>query len=130
MLGRILLTADAFVLTVGTLKADYFSVTHLFNPNWPPHAKFHNAQTVFLAVILSAMTLFYTWRKAPTPQLRREFTRMAALSGSIYWIAGMLAILPPETMGVDPEFGGPAFPQGWLFLGCAVAAVVSPWLES
>ncbi|KAI1438995.1 hypothetical protein GGR50DRAFT_690763 [Xylaria sp. CBS 124048] len=130
MLGRVLLTADAIIMTVGTLIADYFSETHLFNPNWPPHAKFHNAQTVFLAIILSATTLFYTWREAPSPQFRREFLRVAALTGSIYWIAGLLAILPPQTMGVDPEFGGPAFPQGKLFLGCAVMAIIAPWLES
>ncbi|KAI2642255.1 hypothetical protein GGS21DRAFT_487110 [Xylaria nigripes] len=144
MLGRIFLTIDAVVMTVGSLVADYFSVTHIYNPNWPPHAneitlkltdkhddsRFHNAQTIFLAMILSAITLFYTWREAPTPRLRSEFLTMAALAGSIYWIAGLLAILPPETMGVDPEFGGPAFPQGKLFLGCAVLAVVAPWLES
>jgi hypothetical protein len=22
--------------------------THVYNPNWPPHAKFHNAQTLLL----------------------------------------------------------------------------------
>ncbi|CAJ2505815.1 Uu.00g132090.m01.CDS01 [Anthostomella pinea] len=129
MLGRILLTIDAFGLTVGTLKADYFSETHMFNPRWRPHAKFHNAQTVSLSLILAAMTLYYTWRRAPSPQLRREFLFVAALAGSIYWFAGLLAILPPGTMGVDPEFGGPAFPQGWLFGGFMACALVGAWLE-
>lgn len=39
MLGRVLLTIDACGMTFGALKADFFSYTHMYNPNWPPHAK-------------------------------------------------------------------------------------------
>jgi hypothetical protein len=78
-----------------------------------PKRRFHNAQTVGLSLSLSFATLYYTWRTAKTPQLHREFMRIAAFVGSIYWITGLLSILPEGTMGVDPEFGGPAFPQKW-----------------
>jgi hypothetical protein len=40
MWGRLLLTLDSVGLIAGSLKADYFSETHMFNPNWPPHAKY------------------------------------------------------------------------------------------
>ncbi|KAI0881820.1 uncharacterized protein GGS22DRAFT_192014 [Annulohypoxylon maeteangense] len=129
MLGRLLLTIDALGMCIGTLNADYFSETHMFNPKWPPHAKFHNVQTVGLAMILSVMTLYYTWRPARTRELKREFLFMSALSGSIYWFAGLLSILPPQTMGVDPEFGGPAFPQGRLFVGLMTCGLLGAWLE-
>ncbi|KAH8666857.1 hypothetical protein BX600DRAFT_436234 [Xylariales sp. PMI_506] len=129
MWGRILLTIDALGLAIGAVKADYLSETHMFNPNWPPHAKFHNAQTVGLAVALSLATLYYTWRTAKTPQLQREFMRIAAFTGSIYWITGLLSILPEGTMGVDPEFGGPAFPQKYIFTPFMVFALVGAWLE-
>ncbi|KAI0019166.1 hypothetical protein F4780DRAFT_780699 [Xylariomycetidae sp. FL0641] len=129
MFGRILLTVDAVGMAVGTLMADYFSETHMYNPRWRPHAKFHNAQTVALALILSGATLYYTWRKAPTRQLQREFLFMSAFTGSIYWIAGLLAILPEGTMGRDPEFGGPAFPQGWLFTGLMSCGFLGAWME-
>ena len=36
--GRILLTIDAVGLIFGAPIADY-NHTHIFNPNWPPHAK-------------------------------------------------------------------------------------------
>ncbi|KAK9780079.1 hypothetical protein AB5N19_07788 [Seiridium cardinale] len=129
MWGRILLTVDALGLSLGTLKADYFSHTHMYNPNWPPHAKFHNAQTVGLACFLAAATLYYSWRKAQSPQLHREYMKIAGFVGSIYWIAGLLSILPEGTMGVDPEFGGPAFPQKYVFTPFLLCGLIGAWLE-
>jgi hypothetical protein len=38
MLGKILLTLDGLFLLIGAPLADY-NHTHIFNPNWPPHAK-------------------------------------------------------------------------------------------
>jgi hypothetical protein len=39
MLGKILLTLDAVGLLFGAPLADY-NHTHIFNPRWPPHAKY------------------------------------------------------------------------------------------
>ncbi|KAI0174169.1 hypothetical protein BJ166DRAFT_139066 [Pestalotiopsis sp. NC0098] len=129
MWGRLLLTFDAIGLIAGTLKADYFSATHMYNPNWPPHAKFHNAQTVGLAVTLGLATLYYAWRRAASPQMHREYMRTAAFVGSIYWITGLLSFLPEGTMGVDPEFGGPGHPQLYVFTPFLTAGLVGAWLE-
>lgn len=77
-------------------------------------------------------TLYYAWRKAPTPQLRREFMKIAAFVGSIYWIAGFLSILPEGTMCVDPEFGGheAGCPQKWIFTPLMLCGLIGAWLES
>ena len=29
---------------------------HLFNPRWPPHAKFHNCQTMVMGIFLGLIT--------------------------------------------------------------------------
>ncbi|KAI1088475.1 hypothetical protein F5B19DRAFT_424741 [Rostrohypoxylon terebratum] len=129
MLGRLLLTFDALGMCIGTLKADCFNESHMFNPRWPPHAKFHNVQTISLAVILSIITLYYTWRHAETLKLRREFMFTSAWTGSIYWLAGFISILPPGTMGLDPEFGGPGFPQGYFFSAMMSCGLLGAWLE-
>ncbi|KAI1866787.1 uncharacterized protein JN550_007334 [Neoarthrinium moseri] len=129
MWGRILLTVDALGMGIGALKADYFSETHMFNPNWPPHAKFHNAQTVGLAVTLAMATLYFAWRRAPSPALHREFMKTAAFVGSIYWVTGLLSILPEGTTGVDPEFGGPAFPQKYIFTPFLLCGLIGAWIE-
>ena len=43
-LGKILISASAVFGGVGPYLADW-NETHIYNPTWPPHAKFHNAQT-------------------------------------------------------------------------------------
>lgn len=68
-----------------------------------------------LALIIGTATLFFTWRRKKSPTERREHFRIACFLGSIYWLAGLTAILYPGTSGLDPEFGGPDFPQKWLF---------------
>ncbi|KAI0892113.1 hypothetical protein F4806DRAFT_244712 [Annulohypoxylon nitens] len=129
MLGRLLLTVDAIGMCVGTLKADFFNESHMYNPHWPPHAKFHNVQTITLAVILSFITLYYTWRPAQTLELHREFMFTSSITGSIYWLAGLISILPSGTMGLDPEFGGPGFPQRYFFITLMSFGLLGAWLE-
>ena len=92
--------------------------------------RFHNAQTISLSVVLGLATLFYAWRGAPTPKLRREYMGATAFISSIYWICGLAAILFPGTMGVDPEFGGPGFPQAPIFVGFGLCGLVGSWLEA
>ncbi|KAK3320479.1 hypothetical protein B0T19DRAFT_241275 [Cercophora scortea] len=140
MLGKILLTLDAVALLLGAPAADY-NHTHIFNPRWPPHAKFHGGQTITLSLILGLATLYYTWRSSfsdrstPTPlvaQFRRraeqDSLRTAALLGSIYWLAGLVAVLYPGAEGIDPEFGT-GFPQGPGFAVMAMAGVLGWALE-
>lgn len=43
--GKIVLTAVALFTSTGCYLADW-SDTHVFNPRWPPHAKFHNGETM------------------------------------------------------------------------------------
>ena len=129
MLGKIFLTIDALGLLFGAPIADY-NDTHIFNPRWPPHAKFHAAHTISLSVLLGLATLFYTWRPDwPSAEVRRASLSTAAFTGTIYWLAGMAAILYPNTDGLDPEFGGPGFPQLPVFSAFAASAVVGWVLE-
>lgn len=93
-------------------------------------------------------TLFFTWRavflsaRANSSALGsfeevavarariRDSLRMAAFTGTIYWCSGLLAILFPGADGLDPEFGGPGFPQGPRFAAMAAFGLVGAWLEN
>ena len=85
--------ADALV--PGTAKQ------HLWNPHWPPHAKFHNGQTMLMGIfggLLSLAILFGT-RPLTVPLLL-----LAAAVAASYFIAMALAPLFPGTGWTDPEF--------------------------
>ena len=78
-----------------------------------------------LSVILGVATLFFTWRPHLYPRTTsavqgRESLRTAVFTGSIYWLAGLVSIFFPGTSGLDPEFGGPGFPQAKVFDRAAV----------
>jgi hypothetical protein len=53
--------------TIGT-AADW-NTTHLFNPAWHPHARFHNALYLFLLDGMSLVVLWLLWRRSPEPDL-------------------------------------------------------------
>jgi hypothetical protein len=136
MVGRLLLTVSAVGQILGPFIAD-FNHTHVLNPRWPGHAKFHNGQTMSMGLCLGLCTLYYTYRyQLATKDARGQtisasqkrkgnadltaggreqddlFT--AAIFGSLYWITGLSAILYPGALGVDTEFGE-GFPQKWIF---------------
>ncbi len=74
---------------------------HLWNPLWPPHAKFHNGQTMLMGIIggtLSLVILFGSQRLTLP-----SFLIAAAVAGS-YFIAMAFAPLFPGTDWIDPEF--------------------------
>jgi hypothetical protein len=70
--------------------------THVYNPNWPPHAKFHNAQTLLLGPLLGAVSLSFLWLK--------HDLYSGAVTCSLYWIAQLGSLAFPGTALIDPEF--------------------------
>lgn len=104
-IGRVLISAVALVTAVTPYLAD-LTATHIYNPVWPPHAKFHNAQTILMGSLLGIAALAYLWgpaRRSP-PALR-----FAAVLASLYWLSQAGAILFPGTAFADP--GADPLPQ-------------------
>jgi len=128
MLGNILLTLSAIGQVLGPFIAD-FNETHVLNPRWPPHARFHNGQTMSMGLGLGLATLYYTYRPVASPAARADSLFTAMIFGSIYWITGMSAILYPGSKGMDPEFGE-GFPQAKVFAAFMMSAVAGWWVET
>lgn len=61
-LGRALISLTSLVTAVGPYRVDW-NETHVHNPAWPPHAKFHNGQTMSLGLTLGATSLWQLWRR-------------------------------------------------------------------
>ena len=65
--GRRILTSVAALTAVGGFLADW-NRTHLFNPNWPPHAKFHDALSILLGSLLGGSGLYFLCRRSGRPE--------------------------------------------------------------
>lgn len=98
---RIVVGAVAVVTALGALLADVIvpdlAAQHAFNPAWPPHAKFHDAQYVVMCLLLGTLGLALVARK--------KLLWAAALL-STPWLGMLGALLFPGTATYDPEFAG------------------------
>lgn len=99
-----LFTFISLLLAVSAYAADW-NETHIYNPRWPPHAKFHDAQTMLLGTLLSGMTLFFTWRRRGDPNTN---LMAAAMTAAAYWVALCLSVTFPGAAFLDPEFDDPS----------------------
>jgi len=108
--GKLLITAVSLTTAIGPYAADW-NETHIHNPDWPPHAKFHNAQTMSLGLSLAATSLYHLWKKPTEGTSAREGLDTAALCASLYWLTQISALAYPGSAAVDPP-GTAKFPQG------------------
>ena len=83
---------------------------HLFNPRWPPHAKFHNGQTMAMGIISGSLSLAILFGSRP---LTLDLFLFAAAIAANYFVAMVFAPLFPGTAWSDPEFAvGASRPLG------------------
>jgi hypothetical protein len=107
--SRLIFTVLGITLPAGSHFAD-FNATHIFNPLWPPHAKFHGGQTLMFSITLGILSIFFAWRKTSD-----RVNAVLAVSGfsAIYWVTQAGAVLYPGTAAFDPEFVTPdSYPLG------------------
>jgi hypothetical protein len=118
--GKILISLVATEAAAGPYLADW-NETHIYNPSWPPHAKFHNGQTMSVGVGLALATFWELWRKHDTLDDAVQALDSASLSASLYWLTQTSALAYPGAKAVDPP-GTAKFPQ-WKFALPSLAIV-------
>lgn len=74
---------------------------HLWNPNWPPHAKLHNGQTMLFGFFNGTLALVVLFGFRP---LSLPLFLVATAAASAYWVTMVFAPLFPGTAWCDPEF--------------------------
>lgn len=124
--GKALIALVAAETAIGPFVADW-NETHIYNPAWPPHAKFHNAQTITLAVDMTALSLWQLWKPGPDTRSR---LRWASLFASLFFLTQIPAVFFPGAAVVDD--GNPVQPFDVLGIQVnqvtASAAIILPLL--
>lgn len=100
-IGAWLITIVAIITGVGAYLADW-NETHIYNPYWPPHAKFHNGQTMAFAALFGIISLYFLWFRKEGDKLSNM--KVAVIFAGIYWIAQAAAFLFPGVAATDPQF--------------------------
>ncbi|UJF25708.1 DUF6640 family protein [Planococcus sp. 107-1] len=81
--GKIILGSVAVFTVLGGFIAD-MNKTHMKNPDWPPHAKFHDAMSITLGAFLGTASLYFLSRKTFDSH---QDIQLSALLPSMYWAA-------------------------------------------
>lgn len=100
----------AGLTAVGGFAADW-NRTHLFNPAWPPHARFHDAMTVSLGALLGGVALYALRDGAQERDLV-----VGATGPAVFWVAMGSASAYPGAEGLQSEFPElvPRFGGVWI----------------
>ncbi|NJP92263.1 hypothetical protein HCN51_22805 [Nonomuraea sp. FMUSA5-5] len=104
-LPRVLIALMAVETALGALLFDLVlydtAHEHLFNPAWPPHAKFHDAQYIVTSLAFGGLALaLLAGRRGDT------HSRLLWAAGivAVPWASMFPALLFPGTATYDPEF--------------------------
>ena len=120
-IGKILITIVAIWSAAGSYIFDW-NRTHIFNPHWTPHAKFHNAQTMLLGTVLGLLSLWLFWFQKGD---KIALLKLSVTLASFYWVTQAGAILFPGTALVDPEFAYPGQAPAQLIVDVVMLAMLA-----
>jgi hypothetical protein len=98
--GQRLLMGIAVATSVGGFLAD-FNRTHVFNPAWPAHARFHDAMTITLGSLLGGTSLYFLHRQHRD---LHEDLALAALLPALFLVAQGAAFVFSGAGRLEAEF--------------------------
>lgn len=102
-ISRLILSGAAIGTIIGTGRADLNS-THVFNPAWPPHARFHNATGWGTVTGSQLLALWLMWRPGQQASDDDLAVTTAALLSATAWVPFFPALAIPGA-GVEDEPG-------------------------
>ena len=71
--------------------------SHLFNPEFTAHAKYHDAVSISAGILLGLVALFYLWRRSC------EDLTFALVAMSVFWAALLMGFAFPGTAEIAAE---------------------------
>lgn len=77
--GRSLLTFAVATFSAINVLADW-NQTHIFNPTWPPHARFHAADMAVIVWSVSAIAIWLLWRRSTEPAVGMKVAMLISVA--------------------------------------------------
>ncbi|KAF2035975.1 hypothetical protein EK21DRAFT_53550 [Setomelanomma holmii] len=136
--GKNIISLVNLVTMIGPYLADW-NETHIFNPTWPGHARYHNGQTMSMGLFIGLITFYVLYSMLPkidSPGLYMSHLTWVLVLQTLIYGSSLSGILYPGAMWMDPQFGNGkpqlyAFPVlmltawfGWYVERVGVAMVI------
>lgn len=120
-ISRILLSVVLVATAVVSVAVDW-NTTHIFNPEWHPHAKFHDVVMLWLLSGMSIVALWLLWRRSTEPNI--GYT-VATLVPVIFWSPFFFVtlVIPGTSLQADLKEAPPMVAGIPLYPNVVVAAV-------
>jgi hypothetical protein len=127
VLGRSLLTLANVITVLAPLAADW-NDSHVFNENWPGHARFHGVTALAMTTTLASANIWSLWSGRGDQATTRFFAAAVPVG---YWAPFFPAALIPGTTVEDPphlvtRVGG--VPVSLLGAAATTATAAAGWL--
>lgn len=123
-IGKVLLSV---ILAATAIISDFvdWNETHLFNPDWPPHAIFHDVVLLGFLTIFCGMGLWLLWRRNKEPNLGPFIAMMVPCAfWGMFFVA---AVFPGSSPSTHPEEPPPlAIASIPIYPNMLLAAVIVP----
>lgn len=119
--SRILLSVVLVATAVVSVAVDW-NTTHIFNPEWHPHAKFHDLVMLWLLSGMSIVALWLLWRRSTEPDIAYTFAMLVPV---IFWAPFFFVtlVVPGTSLQADLKESPPIVAGIPIYPNVAVAAV-------
>jgi hypothetical protein len=81
LIGRLLISLSVIATAIIPIRSDW-NDSHIFSPQWSPHARFHGIVSLAMPVLLTPVALWLLWRRSTDPDTAAT---VAALIPVTYW---------------------------------------------
>lgn len=115
-----LLIGISVLTAVGGYLAD-LNRTHILNPRWTPHSKFHNALSIISETLLGGAGLYFLLRKNGN---KKDNLKFGTLAPGFFWASMAGAIAFPGAEPLEAEFPEKIPRVGKLRLNETFASIV------
>lgn len=121
IISRILLSVVLISTAVVSVAVDW-NATHIFNPEWHPHAKFHDVVMLWLLSGMSIVALWLLWRRTTEPDLAYTFAMLVPV---IFWSPFFFVtlVIPGTSLQANLQEAPPIVAGIPIYPNVAVAAV-------